>query len=139
MLVIISLVIGASIIVSLIIIGSIGLFEETTVLSVSGGKAFIDPSDGETVVGEAIVTVVGPHRVKINSIAVIHYGKEYEVNLLNPYVVNEHYPNSGSDVFSLKFYFKPSTTPSSGDKIDVIITYEVEGEIKIASGTIFID
>ena len=139
MLIIVGAVIAASIFVSWILIDVLGVFKPTTTMTVIGGTGFVDPSDSNTVVGEALVSIVGPDRVEIVSIYVAYGGETYTATCMNcRTVINPNYPNSGNDVVSLRFYFTTTTTPQVGDKVEVVIAYRVRGELKYSGGTIVI-
>ena len=133
------IVVGASIFVSWVVMGTLGLFRETTTLTVIGGEAFVDPTDAYTVVGEVMVSIIGPDRVHIIGVKAVYRGEEYSTNCLNcNTIITESYPNSANDIVSLKFYFRSNSRPSIGDSIEVIVKYGVTGEEKYASGTITI-
>lgn len=139
LLITIAIVITASILVSWIVLGTLGIFKEVTTLTVVGGSSFIDPSDDYTVVGEVMVSIIGPDRVSITEIKAVYRGVEYTVNCLNcNTIITDTYPNSANDIVSLKFYFRSSSKPSIGDSIEVIIKYSIGEEEKYASGTITI-
>lgn len=139
MLIIIAIVIGAGIFLALVVFNALPMFKQSTSVTVTGGRAFIDPSDQSTVFGEVVLSIVGPDTVYITGVSVDYGGTTYTAQCLNcNLVINSHYPNTANDIVTVRFYFKTSSavSPRPGDKIIVSVAYSVKGETRQAIGTI---
>jgi len=137
MLIVVAIVVGASIFASWLIFGTVNLYRQSTSLSVVGGEAYIDPTDSSTVLGEVVVSIVGPDRVTINYINATYSGADYPCICLNCNdVLTSSFPNSANDVVALRFYFKAQRPVNVGDRILVRVTYTVGTETKYALGSI---
>jgi len=139
LLIAIAVSVATGVLAFLVVTGVLGVFGALTTLTVAGGSAFIDPSDGFTVVGEVQVSVVGSGRVTVEGVRAIYGGVEYRAVCLNcETVFGEGFPRGGCDTVSLKFYFKPRVRPVVGDKLTVIVEYSTGGRVCYASGTVTI-
>jgi len=140
-LILIAIVIGASLFVAWLLLGTVSVFKQSTTLNVVGGEAYIDPSDptSRTAFGDVSVSIIGPDIVNIRNITVTYGGREYSTTCLNcGSVITSNFPNSANDVVTLRFYFRSNTQVSVGSRILVRITYTAGRDTKNAIGSIYV-
>jgi len=138
MLIVITITVGAGIFVAWILLGVVGLFKQSTVVSVIGGEAYPNPANPYYIYGEVTVSIVGPDPVTFYSISVTYTGTEYYCLCLNcGRVVSDSFPNSANDIVSLKFYCNLSQPVNIGDRLIVQVSYAVGSELRHATGTIY--
>ena len=136
---IIAIVIAATVFTSWVVFGLVNMFGPSATLTITGGTAFIDPSDSMVVYGEALVTVSGKG-ITVSGITVEYMGKVYSATCFTcDTMITSSYPNSGNDIIYIRFFFRSSTSPRVGDAIKVTIAYGVSGETRYTSGYITIN